>query len=163
MEVQMISEGKVVIILKGEDMKKLPASPDDMTTDQASYILRAALGATYDQNWERVCFEMYPGRDSMLLFALQHSGSPSYFSFTGIEPVISAARACPPGLLSYLTYLDESYILILYPLHGEHPPYALWEYGTALSRPASFSFYLSEHSKIIAGPYALDRIYREFK
>ena len=163
MEVQMIGEGKVVIYLKGDDIKELPAAPHDITTAQASRILRSALGATYDQSWERVCFELYPGRDSLLLFALQHSDSPYYFAFSSIEPIISASKACPPGIISYITYIDDGYILIIYPMHGEMPPYALWEYGTALSHPASFSVYLSEHGKVIAGPYALDRMCRTFK
>ncbi len=163
MEVQLIGEGKVVIYLKGDDMKRLPASPRDITTAQATGILRSALGATYDQSWERVCFELYPGRDSLLLFALQHSDSPYYFAFSGIEPLISAALSCPPGIISYLTYLGENYILIIYPLNGESPPYVLWEYGAALSRPSSFSVYLSEHGKVIAGPYALDRLCSAFK
>ncbi len=163
MEVQLISEGKVVIYLEGDDMKELPAAPNDLTTAQASSILRSALGSTYDTNWERVCFEMYPGRDSMLLFALQHSDSPAYFAFADIESIISASRVCPAGIVSYLTYMEDSYILIVYPLNGEYPPYVLWEYGTALSRPASFSYYLSEHGKVLAGPYALDRIQLEFK
>lgn len=163
MEVQLIGEGKVVIYLEEEDMKKLPDPPQNITTTQAARLLRSALGDTYDQSWERVCFELYPGRDSMLLFALQHSDNPSYFMFTDIEPVISAAQACPPGIISYLTYMDDSYILIVYPINGEYPPYVLCEYGTAISRPSSFSVYLFEHGKLIAGPYALDKICRAFK
>ncbi len=160
MEVQLIGEGKVVIYLKGDE---IPASPDELTTAQASRILRSALGATYDKSWERVCIELYPGLDSMLLFALQHSDSPYYYAFTDIEPLISAAQASPSGIISYLTHLDDGYILIVYPMNGESPPYALWEYGTALSCPPSFSFFLSEHGKILAGPYALDRLRRAFK
>ena len=163
MEVQMIGEGKVVIYLQGDDIKKLPASPQELTTAQASRILRMALGTTYDQSWERVCFELYPGRDSLLLFALQHSDSPYYFAFSDIEPLISVAQVCPPGLISYLTYIDDGYILIIYPMHGEMPPYVLWEYGSILNHPAPFTFFLSEHGKVIAGPYAIDRIRRAFK
>ena len=94
MDVQVIGEGKVVIYLEADE---IPASPDELTTDQASHILRTALGATYDQSWERVCFEMYPGRDSLLLFALQHADSPYYFTFTDVEPLISAAGAARPA------------------------------------------------------------------
>ena len=163
MDVQVIGEGKVVIYLQGDDIKKLPVSPEELTTAQASGILRSALGATYDQSWERVCFELYPGQDSLLLFALQHSDSPYYFAFADIEVLISAAQACPPGIISYLTYINNEYILILYPMHGDLPPYALWEYGHILNHPAAYSFFLSEHGKVIAGPYALDRISCTFK
>lgn len=162
MEIQQIGNGKLVIYLKGEELKNLPASPQDITTNEAADILRLALGTTYDQSWESVYFELIPGKDSLLLFALQHSGNPSFFSFAGIEPLISAAQACPPGLISYLTYIGETYILIVYPWNGEHYPRVLSEYGEELIRPAHFSLHLSEHSKVIAGPTALDELRAAF-
>lgn len=163
MEVQLIGNGKIVIYLKGEELKNLPTSPHDITTNEAADILRLALGSTYDQSWESVYFELFPGRDSLLLFALQHSGNPSFFTFGSIEPLISAARACPPGLISYLTYIDQMYILIVYPWHGAQHPRVLSEYGEELSRPAYFSLHLSEHSKVIAGPTALDELQSVFQ
>ena len=163
MEVQLIGNGKLVIYIKGDELKELPASPHEITTNEAANILRLALGATYDQSWESVYFELFPGRDSLLLFALQHSGNPSYFTFKSIEPLISAAKACPPGLISYLTYIDDNYILIVYPWNGEYPPNALSEYGEELSRPAHYALHLSEHSNVIAGPTALDELKAAFQ
>lgn len=158
MDIQLIGNGKLVIYIKGEELKNLPASPHDITTNEAADILREALGPTYDQSWESVYFELFPGRDSLLLFALQHSGTPSFFMFNSIEPLISAAKVSPPGLISYLTYIEDSYILIVYPWNGEHTPRVLSEYGEELARPAHFSLHLSEHSKVIAGPTALDEL-----
>ncbi len=163
MEIQLIGSGKLVIYLKGEELKSLPATPHDITTNEAADILRLALGSTYDQSWESVYFELFPGKDSLLLFALQHSGTPTFFTFGGIEPLIGAARACPPGLISYLTYIEETYILIVYPWNGESPPGVLSEYGEELSRPAHFSLHLSEHSKVLSGPTALDELKAAFK
>ncbi|NLT15555.1 MAG: hypothetical protein GXY05_14575 [Clostridiales bacterium] len=158
MEIQQIGNGKVVIYIKGEELKHLPASPQDITTNEAAEILRLALGSTYDDSWESVYFELFPGRDSLLLFALQHSGSPSFFTFSSIEPLISAASVCPPGLVSYLTCIDDAYILIVYPWHGDSPPQILFEYGEELCRPAHFALHLSEHSRVLAGPAALDEL-----
>jgi hypothetical protein len=162
MEIQQIGNGKLVIYIKGEDLKNLPASPHDITTTEAANILKLALGNTYDDSWESVYFELFPGKDSLLLFALQHSGSPSYFSFGSIEPLISAANACPSGLISYLTYINEAYILIVYPWNGDYPPKILFEYGEELSRPTHFALHLSEHSKVLAGPTALDELRTAF-
>lgn len=163
MEVQLLGEGKLVIYLLKNDLQSLPAQPHEITTAHATGILRSALGSSYDERWESVCFEVYPGRDSLLLFAQQHSGNPYYFSFPDIELLIAASRACPPGLLSYLTYLDDDYILIVYPWNDDMPPHALWEFGTELILPALFSIHLSEHSRVLTGPSAIDKIRRTFK
>lgn len=162
MEIQTIGESKIVIYLTGDDVKRLPVAPHEITTVEASDILRQALGPTYNHSWESVYFELFPGRDSLLLFALQHAGSPYFFTFTNIEPVISAAKASPPGLISYLTYLGDTYYLIVYPWNGEYPPHVLNEYGQELRLPAQFSLHLSEHSNVIAGPSALDTLRSSF-
>lgn len=163
MEIQSIGNGKLVIYIKGEELEQLPSSPDDITTADAKNILRLALGTTYDQSWESVYFELFPGKDSLLLFALQHSGNPTFFMFEGIEPLISAARACPSGMISYLTHVGEAYILIVYPWDNDYPPNVLYEYGTELIRPAHFALHLSEHTSVIAGPSALDELCCAFK
>lgn len=162
MEIQQIGDGKLVIYIKGEELKQLPASPYEITTNEASDILRLALGSTYDDSWESVYFELFPGRDSLLLFALQHSGSPSYFTFGSIEPLILAAKACPSGLISYLTYNQDRYILIVYPWNSDFPPKVLFEYGEGLDRPTHFALHLSEHSSVLAGPTALDELRTAF-
>ncbi|SHI22727.1 hypothetical protein SAMN02745823_03634 [Sporobacter termitidis DSM 10068] len=163
MDVQPIGDDKLVIYLDSDEVKNLPAPPCEITTDEASDILRLALGSTYDQGWESVYFELFPGRDSLLLFALQHSGNPYYYVFPGIEPLIAAAAACPSGLISYLTYIGDTYILIVYPWNGEYPPQVLYEYGEELTRPAHYALHLSEHSTVIAGPTALDELHAAFK
>jgi hypothetical protein len=163
MEVQPIGDSKLLIYLNGEEIKKLPAPPCEMTTAEAADILKEALGTTYDQSWESVYFEVFPGHDSLLLFALQHSGSPSFFVFNGIEPLIAAANVCPSGLISYLTSVGDSYILIVYPWNGEYPPKILFEYGEELIRPAHYALHLSEHTSVIAGPTALDELRAAFK
>jgi len=163
MEVQQLGSGKVLILLKGEDLQALPVPPTDMTTRDASSLLRKALGSTYDTSWDSVYFEMFPGHDSLLLFALQHNGAPSFFEFDSIEPIIEAAYACPPGLLSYLTHDGENYTLVIYPWHGEQPPAVIGEFGRPAEYHPYFALHLSEHSSVIAGPHALDVIRRYFK
>ena len=158
MDIQPIGNDKLVIHLNSDEIKQLPAPPSAITTVEAADILRQALGATFDPSWESVYFEVFPGRDSLLLFALQHSGSPSFFTFLSIEPLISASQACPPGLISYLTYIGDTYILIVYPWNGEFPPKVLYEYGEELIRPSYYSLHLSEHSNVISGPTALDEL-----
>lgn len=162
MDIQPIGDDKLVIYMNGEEIKRLPAPPCKMTTLEASDILRRALGATYDQSWESVYFEIFPGHDSLLLFALQHSGCPSYFTFPSIESLISAAEACPPGVISYLASLDDTYILIVYPWNGECPPSVLHEFGEEIVRPSHFALHLSEHADILAGPTALDEVRAAF-
>jgi hypothetical protein len=162
MDIQPIGNDKLMIYIDREDLKTLPAHPGKITTTEASEILRKALGATYDKSWESVYLELFPGRDSLLLFALQHSGTPSYFVFPGIEPLISAAIACPDGLVSYLTSTDDAYILIVYPFCGQNPPKVLSEFGEELLRPAHYALHLSEHANVIAGPMALDDVRTAF-
>lgn len=162
MDIQLIGDGKLLIYLSGEDVKMLPAAPSEITTADAANILRNALGPTYDTGWESVCFELFPGRDSLLLFALQHSGIPSFFAFPDCEGLIAAAKTCPPGMISYLTYSEDAYILIVYPWGSERPPYSLFEYGSELIRPAAYALHLSEHSNVIAGPDALDTLCSAF-
>ncbi|NLM84934.1 MAG: adaptor protein MecA [Clostridiales bacterium] len=156
MEVQQLGCGKLLILLKGDDLRALPVPPSDMTTQDASTLLRRALGNTYDPSWDSVYFEMFPGHDSLLLFALQHNGAPSFFTFDSIEPVIDVAHACPSGLITYLTHDGEAYTLIVYPWHGENPPSVIGEYGRQVDYHAYFALHLSEHGTVIAGPHALD-------
>lgn len=158
MDIQSIGEGKMVIYIKGDELNMLPTAPCKITTTEAADILRRALGQTYDQSWESVYFEVYPGRDSLLLFALQHYGNPAFFSFMSIEQLIDAAKACPSGIISYLTCINDMYILIVYPWNGEYPPKVLYEFGQELNRPPNFSLHLSEHSTVLSGPAALDEM-----
>ena len=54
--------------------------------------------------------------------------------------------------MTYLTYMDERYFLVVYPLNGDNPPYVLWEYGTALSCPQCFQFSCPSTVRFWPGP-----------
>ncbi len=162
MVVQQINDSRLMIYMEGEELEQLPSDPRELTADQASGILKAALGPTYDPSWDSACFELFLGRDTLLLFALQHSGAPSYFTYKSIEQIIAAAAAAPPGIVSYLTHIDDTYLLIVYPPDGCRPTPVLGEFGTALSRHAFYALHVYEHGTIIDGPTALDTLREAF-
>jgi len=162
MDIQPIGKRNLLIFLNSEELTDLPAPPLELGTDDAAGILREALGDDCEDEWNNVYLELFAGRDSLLLVARAHSGEPRFFEFEDIEGLISASQVCPDDIISFLSYCEGSYYLIVYPWDKEAPPNVLFEYGNELTLHPNFAFYLTEHGKILSGPSALDELRRCF-
>ncbi len=159
---EVISAGRDALAIFIDDSELTDMSArGEITACAAARILKLALGEAADPRWERASIELFPGRGSTLLLARIPPDEPRYFAFGSFEALLSAARACPYGVASQLTYLDGSYVLTVYPDGGALLP-PLLEYGAELRRPASFADHLGEHGTPIAGPHALDTLRSSF-
>lgn len=162
MDIQPLGQGRLIIHMAHEELRELHPAPGNLGTKEAAQLLRRALGEGYDRGWDNAYLELICGRDSLLLIALQHSGSPQFFSFPGIEPVLDVAALCPPGLVSFLTAQKNAYVLTVYPWRGGLLPSSLYEYGTPLEQHPHYALHLLEHGQLIAGPSALDTLKAAF-
>jgi len=141
----------------------LPVPPMELKTDDAADILREALGESCSDQWQNVFLELFAGRDSLLLVARAHSGTPYFFMFRDIECLIDAAKLCPDDIISFLSYCGDCYYLIVYPWDREAPPNALYEYGEEFPLHPNYAFHLTEHGNVLLGPSALDEIRKRFE
>ena len=162
MDIQPIGKRNLLIYLNSDELTDLPAPPLELGTDDAAGILREALGDGCKDEWSNVYLELFAGRDSLLLVARAHSGEACFFKFEDIEGLISASQLCPGDIISFLSYCEGSYYLIVYPWDKEPPPNVLSEYGRQLMLHPNFAFHLTEHGKILLGPSALDELRQRF-
>ena len=159
MRIETINDTALVIYLDSGDIERMHVSPHDLTQSEAEEILRNTLG---DMRWNDAYLEVFPGRDSMLFFVRARSGNPQFFRFDNIELLISAAKSCPEGVISFLTYNDKAYMLTVHTWNGEEAPAALYEFGEPMEYHPDYSLHLLEHSCILAGPTALDTLRNTF-
>ena len=160
MVVQAINDSSLAIYLDKDEIANRAAQIADINEAQALFIIQTALSELGYPNWENYCLEIFPGRDSFLLFATAYSGKPYFYVFENIEILICASKVCPPGLISSVTYYNEKYILTVYTYNNDVPPGVLSEYGMPLDAPAEYAFHLEEHGKSIACNHALN-LFRE--
>jgi hypothetical protein len=161
MEIQLIGSKALTVFLSGDELARRRLEPQSITAEEAADILKTALEAAGKKGWENVTLEVFPGRDSILLFAHLCFEKTAFFVFDDFETLIEAGKLCPPGIDSVITYIDESYVLSVYSEDGEFPAH-LCEYGTKLARPSKYALFLSEHGKKIAGPDGIDSIKKFF-
>ena len=162
MDIHPIGKRNLLIYLNSDELSALPAPISELKTDDAAGILREALGENCRDEWRNVHLELFEGKNSLLLVARAHSGDPCFFEFQDIEAVIAAAEICPNGLISFLSYCEGSYYLIVYPWDRETPPSALFEYGEELPLHPNYMLHLTEHGKMLMGPSALDELRERF-
>ena len=164
MEIQPIGRRNLLIYLNSEELTALSVPPSELKTDDAAGILKQALGGDIGcgVDWSNVYLELFAGNNSLLLIARAHSGTPHFFMFRDIERLIDAAQLVPEDIISFLSYCDGSYYLIVYPWDMESPPNVLLEYGQELSMHSNYAFHLTEHGKTLLGPSALDELKKLF-
>jgi len=156
MEVQQTGGDSFYIYLNRAELP-LPAS-SDLTAEDALALVRRTVGKDFAESGPRYCLELYEGRDALLLFARPRAGKPAYFIFRGVEDLISAARSCRPGIVSFLFVYENTYYLTLFQKGSEKPPARLYEFGEELALSELFPLFLSEHGAVLSGPYAIDEI-----
>jgi hypothetical protein len=162
MDIQPIDNGTVAIYIEREELQSRDMTVSDITMDEASQLLHSALHRLGRPDWNSVCFELFPGCDSLLLFARRYSCDPVFFIFDDIEELIDASAHCPGSLISFLTYFWDAYVLTVYPWESEPVPPVLYEYGTAVTAPPGFALHVSEHGRLLAGPSALRLLHETF-
>jgi negative regulator of genetic competence, sporulation and motility len=150
MEIHSTGNGNFFIYV---DKPEIKGYADEGDVDAEAIVelvrqTREAPGDTY--------LEVFQGRESLLIFARSHAGTPTIFVFNSIEPLIAAARACPSESITFLAHASESYYLIYYPWDSESPPAALCEFGEVAREHPAFARHIAEHGRVLLGPTALE-------
>lgn len=161
MNIQNIGKSCITLYIEGNELTERGVSPETLSLEQAAEFLEAALDEMGRPVWENVVIELFPGRDSVLLFARRRGGSPAFFAFDKIEPLISVSSCLDSDIPARLTYIDGSYILTVCPWEGEPVPSAFYEFGTEIKVSARYELHLREHGEEIIGDFALSVI-KEF-
>ena len=162
MDIQPIDSGTVAIYIEQEELQSRDMNASDITMDEASKLLSSALHILGKPKWSGVSFELFPGYDSLLLFARRCSCNPMFFVFDDIEELIAASAHCAGSLVSFLTYFQDSYVLTVYPWESESVPAVLYEYGTAVTASPGYALHVSEQGRLLAGPSALHLLHETF-
>ena len=163
MIIQNIGGRALSLYIDQPELDTLGLSPESVGCQEAHKILSRALTDRAIKNWEAAEMEVFPGRDSVLLFARRKSEKPWYFRFEDSECMICAALLCPSGIPSALTASPDGYILTVYPLEGDKPPSVLSEYGDLLHIEPELSLHYAEQGGNIIRHYALDTLKQYFK
>jgi hypothetical protein len=141
--------------------------------DDYALLLKTLL----PEHVETSSFSIFPGESGALVFARAREGAPVYASFPNIERVIDAAERCEPGTTSFLAYMDDKYILILYPTCRNDTCHAnngcdgatcddallpLYDYATPERLHPDYTRHIAEHGRILLGPNAIEDLQAYF-
>jgi len=144
-----------------EELCELGFSPNDIGQQEANQLLKKALDDNSLKQWAAAEMEVYPGKDSLLLFVRRKSTKPFYFIFSDIEPLISACQTCQP-LPSSLGYIDNKYLLTVFPLEGDNPPAIFSEFGNEIQLSMCQAIHYEEQGEFILSQQAIGEIKKYF-
>jgi len=151
MDVRNIGQSAIAVFIEGAELREHNIEAENIDLKQAARLLETA-------GWEIAEFEIFAGRDSVLLFAWEKPTSPHSFEFDTIEDLLSAASKCPPDYCSKLIYDGSCYILTVYTGKDELPCPALFEYGWPLELSEEYLLHLYEQYRPIILSGAVDKL-----
>ena len=125
-------------------------------------LLHQALGAPHAEAWAAAELEIYPGKDSLLLFARQKTGKPSYFFFPHFEALLHCVARNERTLPSCLYQLEQAYILSVCAYEGECIPAVFHEFGTELKTNSYIEAHVQEQATQILSGNALCQLKTHF-
>lgn len=161
MIIQNIGTRALSMYIGSEELNELGFSPDDIGQQEANQLLKKALDDSSIKKWAAAEMEVYPGKDSLLLFVRRKSTKPFYFVFSDIEPLISACQMCKP-LPSSLNYIGNKYLLTVFPLEGDSPPAIFAEFGEQIQISICQAIHYEEQGKFILSQQAIGKIKEYF-
>jgi len=152
MTINHIGTRAMSLYITKAELCTLRLTPDIIGREEAMGLLKLALRENRLDGWEAAELEVYPGKDSILLFARRKSGAPKHFFFASFETLLQAAHLAPDMLPSSLARTQGGYVLTVYPFEGEPPPAVLYEYGETTAGAACLPAHWAEQGQmLIAG------------
>jgi len=116
------------------------------------------LGQLGHNDGENFRFDVYPGRDEIMIFVRAGEGSTQLWEFETLDDVMDAfekpVSMCDSRLLKY----GERYILALTPWEGDTVPAALCEFGKRLEVSPELAAHIREQSAIIIDSRAAESL-----
>lgn len=163
MIIQNIGTRALSMYIGSDELNELGLTPDGVGQQEATQLLKEALNDNSLGQWEAAELEVYPGKDSLLLFVRRKAATPYYYIFENIDAVISACLLCPEGLPSSLAVMGDEYLLTIYPFEGDTPPSILSEFGEVRSMSQCYALHCGEQGEMIVREGAIETFKKYFK
>ncbi len=148
MDIRYIGQSSVALYLSSEDLRERRIEAKNIDLKQAAELLDI-------EGWEYAEFELFAGRDSVLLIAWDRTLKPYSFAFDSFEEMLSAVSDCEPDHLSRLNCFGGQYILTVYPAKNRQPCNSLYEFGEFVCSSEGFALHLEEHGETIIAKNAV--------
>jgi len=151
MDIRNIGQSAIAVYIEGPELRKHNIEADNIDLKQAVDLLESA-------GWEVTEFEIFAGKDSVLLIAWEKPTAPHSFEFDNLEDLLSAALQCPQDYSSKLIHDGDCYILTVYTAKDEPPCPALYEYGRPLELSEDYLLHIYEQYEPIILSGAVDKL-----
>ena len=162
MTIQPIGTASVALYITPADLKEHGLTPAGLTLERALELTHSAFqeaGITLEGSIE---IEAYPEACGVLVFARIKIPERLWFSFDGLEPLLSAAQTLPvPRPDAALLWWDGRYWLSV-PGNAEQASNHLSEFGRCEERCPHLEARLTEHGSPILDTDALTALVRHF-
>ena len=162
MTISHIGARAISLYISESELKELNLIPGEIGLEEAKWLLARALEDKRLGGWEAAELTVYPGIDSVLLFARRRASAPCHFLFSDFETLITAAHICPEALPSSLSVVTEGYVLTVYPFEGETPPAVLYEFSKELENVPYLASHLREQDAVLLATSALSSLRTHF-
>lgn len=162
MTIQPIGNASVALYITPNDLREHGLTPAGLTLERALELTQTAFytaGITLDGSIE---IEAYPDACGVLVFAHVQVPQRAWFSFSGLEPLLEAARTLPvPRPDAALLWWAERYWLSL-PAAAEQAANHFSEYGQTEDDRPHLEASLAEHGSAILHGDALTALLAHF-
>lgn len=162
MDIQMAGKTSFFVYLSGSELERLHVEPSSVGDEETALIFSAAMRQLGKDDPVNASFEVYPGRNDLLMFVSICPGDFVFFRFEDFELLLEAVRQCPQDIPSSLLYYDDTYILSV------RSPEAmllscLSELGSRVFVRNGFLSHAGEHGRILIENNAVGRLSSSFQ
>ena len=142
MNVQNIGQRSYLITVSA---RELGEKAEDFSKADAEKLL-GQLGHNGGKNYR---FDVYPGRDEVMIFVRAGEGRTQLWEFDSLDDVMDALEKPVSMCDSQLWQYGERYILALTPWEGDPVPTALCEFGWLINVSPELAAHIREQSEIL--------------
>lgn len=162
MTISHIGSQNLSLYITESDLKEHNIDIDCFGQKEALLFLQQALEDSNTDTWKAAQVEIYPGKNSLLLFARRKTGNPSHFFFSSLENLIQVAHQAKGPIPACLYQSQGGYLLSVSPFEGDTLPYLFTEFATNLTEEHFFHLHLKEQGSLIFPDFALCQIKEHF-
>ncbi len=162
MDIQHLNCAAFAVYISGDELRSKQLNPAALTENDTDTLLGIALSRLGRERGNKMCLELFPGRDDLLMVVTPVRHPPLFFAFSDIDGLFAAAEDWRGDAASSLWYIGGHYVLAVWPWDVKNQCGGLCEFGEALERPPEFEIFLAEHANTIASPDALGALRRAF-
>ena len=152
MEILPIGARVYSVYLDPNELENRGIDPDGFNADRAAELLCGEIPEVKGKN---AYVETFHGNAELLIFVRIGRIMPEFYAMDGIETVIGAILSRQIIFPDFLTYIDGTYVLTLYPAEEE---LRTCEFGSRIDACPEFALTLREHGEFVLDTAALLRL-----